>query len=97
MHTLKIQSRKYLSRLNRNAETLNWKPPNNVWPYGKTVLSCWDLTFKEIENNNPEVFEIIQVCAFLDGENISENLLRYGFEFAQMGKPFLYLPAIPTN
>jgi hypothetical protein len=86
MHTLKMQAGKYLSRLKENAETLNWKPPTNMWPYRKTVLSSWDLIFKEFEKSYPDVFEIFQVCAFLAGENISENLLKSGFKFAQMGK-----------
>lgn len=86
MHNLKMQAGKYLSRLKENAETLNWKPPTNMWPYRKTVLSSWDLTFKEFEKSYSNVFEIFQVCAFLAGENISENLLNSGFKFAQMGK-----------
>jgi hypothetical protein len=86
IHALKIRAKKYLSRLIENAETLNWTPPRTLWPYRKPVLSCWDLTFQEIENEYPKVFDILRVCAFLAGEDMSETLLRYGFDFAQMGK-----------
>ena len=86
MHSLKIQAGEYLLRLKKNAQMLNWKPPTNMWPYRKTVLSSWDLTFKEFETSYPDVFEMFQICAFLAGEKISENLLKSGFQFAQMGE-----------
>ncbi|KIW56192.1 hypothetical protein, variant [Exophiala xenobiotica] len=84
IHTLKIQAGKYLARLKENAETLDWKPPANVWVYGKTVLRSWELTFKELEISHSDVLKIFQVCAFLAGENISESLLRDGFNFGHM-------------
>ncbi|OAP64688.1 hypothetical protein AYL99_00660 [Fonsecaea erecta] len=83
IHNLKTPARKYLSRLKENADTLSWTPPINVWPYGKGVLSAWDLTFQELESSSPKVLEILQVCVFLAGEYISENLLKFGFKFAQ--------------
>ena len=48
MHTLKMRAGKYLSRLGENAAILNWKPPTNVWPYGKAVLNSWELTFQRV-------------------------------------------------
>ncbi len=87
IHNLKTRASKYLSRLKENAETLgSWTPPINLWPYGKGVLSAWDLTFQELERSSPKAFEILQVCAFLAGEYISEDLLKFGFKFAQKGK-----------
>ncbi|KIW10231.1 hypothetical protein PV08_11192 [Exophiala spinifera] len=83
IHNLKTPARKYLSRLKENRETLSWTPPIILWPYGKGVLSAWDLTFQQLESSSPKVFEILQVCAFLAGEYISENLLKFGFNFAQ--------------
>ncbi|ETI25584.1 hypothetical protein G647_02358 [Cladophialophora carrionii CBS 160.54] len=84
MHARKMQAAKYLSRLTENAETLDWKPPTNTWAYHNTVLSSWDLTFKEFEKSHPDVFAMFQVCGFLAGENISEDLLTSGFKSAGM-------------
>ncbi|CZR62563.1 uncharacterized protein PAC_12460 [Phialocephala subalpina] len=84
IHKLKISVRTYLCRLNKNAKVLSQKPPAQMWPYHETVLSTWEISLKEIEGENAEALEILQICAFLTGEDMNEQLLRYGFEFARM-------------
>jgi hypothetical protein len=86
IHKLRISARKYLCRLNENVKILSQKPPGKMWPYHETVLDTWEISFNEIEKENPGAFEIFQVCAFLAGEDMSEKILRYGLEFARMGK-----------
>jgi hypothetical protein len=82
IHKLRISARNYLCRFNENTKILSRKPPVKMCPYHETVLGTWEISFSEVERENPEAFKIFQVCAFLAGEDMSERTLKYGLEFA---------------
>jgi hypothetical protein len=82
---LKLTARKYLSQLEKNkCHLLQQKPPSAVWPYQKTVLTTWETSLQAIMNENPEAVEVLQICAFFDGESISEEMLHCGFGFIKI-------------
>jgi len=51
----------------------------------RSVFATWEISFKAIEEKNPEAAELLLVCGFLDHEDIQEELLRRGLKLEKHG------------
>lgn len=80
IHRLRLTATRYLSHLEKKAShVLSQRPPYAVWPYRETVFITWEISLQAIKIRDPEAAELLQVCAFLSGEDISEKMLSNGF------------------
>ncbi|KAF8442501.1 P-loop containing nucleoside triphosphate hydrolase protein [Kalaharituber pfeilii] len=55
------------------------------WRAGKdnrSVFATWELSFNAIKKQNPKAAELLSLCAFLDNNDICEELLRRGMKLA---------------
>jgi hypothetical protein len=60
-------------------KTLSKKPPSAVWQYGdKTVVSTWEISFKAIQERDPQAADLLLLCSFLANDNIGVDLLYRG-------------------
>ena len=67
----------YLRLLRHKQEDLlTWRP--RVSPYDKTVLTAWELNFRQVELESEAAKHLLLLCCFLDPADISELLLLRG-------------------
>ena len=69
---------RYLQRYQRQRDELLRYRSNlsNDYPY--TVATTWSLNFQQVETRNPAAADLLRFCAFLDADNIPEELLTTG-------------------
>lgn len=65
-------------------KTLSKKPPSAVWQYGEeTVVTTWEISFKAIQERDPQAANLLLLCSFLANDNI-------GVDFLWRGLPMLF-------
>ena len=60
----------------KQQDLLMWRPP--VGDYDKSVLTAWELNFRQVEQESEAAKRLLLLCSFLDPANISELLLLRG-------------------
>jgi hypothetical protein len=59
--------------------TLSKKPPSAVWQYGEeTVVTTWEISFKAIQDRDPQAANLLLLCSFLANDDISIDFLYRG-------------------
>jgi hypothetical protein len=59
--------------------TLSKKPPSAVWQYGEeTVITTWEISFKAVQDKDPEAAKLLLLCSFLSNDDISNDFLYRG-------------------
>lgn len=57
-------------------KTLSKKPPAAVWQYGEeTVVTTWEISFKEIEERDPLAADLLLRCSYLANNDISADFI----------------------
>ncbi|RPB23397.1 TPR-like protein [Terfezia boudieri ATCC MYA-4762] len=77
IHISQYSLGRYLKAYQSNASYLLSKG----WKGGKqdrSVFATWEISFKAIQETNPEAAKLLLVCGFLNNEDISEELLKRG-------------------
>ncbi|KAF8538473.1 P-loop containing nucleoside triphosphate hydrolase protein [Trichophaea hybrida] len=75
LSTMMIDFVEYLKRLSRDlSQFLGRSFP----PYQDGVFSCWKLSVEAVNRQNPDPIGLLQLCAFLSGDGIPEELLYRG-------------------
>jgi hypothetical protein len=60
-------------------KTLSKKPPAAVWQYGEeTVVTTWEISFKAIQDRDPQAADLLLRCSFLASNDISVGLIFRG-------------------
>jgi hypothetical protein len=72
--SLQITFHEYLHRFDAKFKELaSRKPPKQVWQYREdTVFTTWEISYSALR---PAAQELLNLCAFLDNEDIPEELL----------------------
>lgn len=85
------QAGAYLNRLSKPLHTflplfesnfktaLGKKPPKAVWQYGeKTVITTWEISFRAIQDQDPQAALLLLLCSFISHEDIDTGFLSRG-------------------
>lgn len=60
-------------------KTLGKKPPSAVWQYGEeTVVTTWEISFKAIQEMDPQAADLLLLCSFLTSDGINVDFLWRG-------------------
>ncbi|RPB23407.1 TPR-like protein [Terfezia boudieri ATCC MYA-4762] len=77
IHMSQYSLGRYLKAYQSNASYLlskGWKGGKQ----GRSVFATWEISFKAIQETNPEAAKLLLICGFLNNEDISEELLKRG-------------------
>jgi hypothetical protein len=59
--------------------TLSKKPPSALWQYGEeTVVTTWEISFKAIQERDPQAADLLLLCSFLANDDIGIDFLCRG-------------------
>ncbi|KAK4895529.1 hypothetical protein LTR27_006311 [Elasticomyces elasticus] len=100
MFTTQTPFEEYLQLLDdsRIKATLSHKPPSSVWQYSKSVFTTWELSFKTIEESNPQSAELLLLCSFFSNTEIYPDMLEKGLRVVDpKGKALILNAALPIR
>jgi len=67
-------------------KTLSKKPPSAVWQYGEeTVVTTWEISFKAIQEMDPQAAILLLLCSFLANDDIGVDFLCRGLPTQFLG------------
>ncbi|MBW7997027.1 MAG: tetratricopeptide repeat protein [Candidatus Glassbacteria bacterium] len=70
----------YHKLFREQCETLLGHPPG-CGDYGETVRTTWEISFSKVKEESPAAVELLNLCAFLDPDNISlVDIVKQGAE-----------------
>jgi hypothetical protein len=70
----------FLPLFENNFQTiLSKRPPSAVWQYGEeTAVTTWEISFKAVQDEDPQAAKLLLLCSFLANDDISTDLLYRG-------------------
>jgi tetratricopeptide (TPR) repeat protein len=66
----------YLTLYQEHRKTLLARRGTLATDYPYSVATTWELSLKQLQQTNPAAIELLQICAFLDPDGISDELIQ---------------------
>ncbi|RUP42887.1 P-loop containing nucleoside triphosphate hydrolase protein, partial [Jimgerdemannia flammicorona] len=85
VHNTLISFRQYLHKLKTEYDTLlRYQHKDCSGQYDHTVATVWQISFQSIRTQNPTAMQILEICAFLQPDNIPVRLFEKQYSALQL-------------